>query len=300
MFRMTFIFSITSLVFLCILAGESASLAVQALPQEKPAKEDDQEKEPEYPHLSMGEKERAKRFLTGFKNKKPEKRKAAEERMVALGRGVVPMLLAQAETRHENQAESIYNCLLLLMEEQDVPVLKRQYKSKTARLRLLAVVKMASFKKPAHAAFLKDALEDEDERVRLEAALGLAWLGSPKGLGEIILNLARQRKEPDQRLLDPIPQLKGNVYSGHLFPYLINHKDPDVRIVTAELIALIGDKKLVHVLGSALRDPHNLVQAATVNSLRKLAKDQEPRKFDNVFDLVEAVDAWKKELGVGR
>jgi DUF917 family protein len=44
-------------------------------------------------------------------------------------------------------------------------------------------------------------------------------------------------------------------------------------------------------------DPHNLVQTEVVNSLRKLVKNEQPKKFDNVFELVEEVNKWKKELG---
>jgi HEAT repeat protein len=288
----------TCVAGLHVIAAERAFPSLDAFPQEERSKKPDEEKEPEYPPLSMGEREKAKRLIAGFKNRKPEKRKQAEERMIELGRGVIPLLIGEGETKHAEQSESIFNCLVVLMDEEDAVTLKKCYKSKSQRMRLLSVVGIGSFKKPAYTEFLKAALKDKDDQVRLEAALGLAWLGNPAGLGEIILNLAPQRKEPDPRLLEPIPHLKGNVYSGHLFRYLIDHKDPDVRIVTAEIIALIGDTKLVHVLGSALRDPHNLVQAATVNSLRKLTKGEEPRKFDNVFELVEAVDNWKKELGV--
>jgi len=81
-------------------------------------------------------------------------------------------------------------------------------------------------------------------------------------------------------------------------PYLVRHKDPEVRISTITVILAINDKKLKKALGRALNDPHNLVKTAAVNGLRKLVNNEGPKEFSNVFVLVEAVNKWKKDLGM--
>lgn len=258
------------------------------------AEEDDDE--PLYPALSPLEKDKAKHLLKDFRNKNPEKRKEFEKRMIDLGRGVIPFLIEQAATRHKTQAECIFNCLVALTDERDVEAMLECFQSKSIHLRRLSVIKIAAIRDEEHLDSLKKAYKDPDADIKLEAAIGLAYLGDPAGLGEIIVATAAEQPDPPARYKEAIPCLKGNVFTGHLFPYLLYHEDPAVRVVTAQMIGTMGDKKLVHVLAKALEDSHNLVQAATVNALRQLVNGEEPRKFDNMFELIEEVDKWKKKL----
>lgn len=282
--------------FLSLPRGEES----RALPDEDEQEDGEKVKQPVYPKLSALHKQKVKRLFTSFKNRNPAKRKQHEKEMISIGRGAVPALLENADTKHEAQGVCIYHCLLALMDEQDVVVLKKCYTSKNERKRRLAVVKMASFKNEKHRKFLKEALKDEDPDIRLEAALGLVNLKDASGIGEIILKIAENRKHPPKNLVEPLPILKGHVYGSHFTLYLLSHENPDVRITTAEVIALIGDVRLKSTLGKALRDPHNLVQTAAVNALRKLVNNDEPLQFKNIFELVEEVNKWKKDLGIAR
>jgi HEAT repeat protein len=260
----------------------------------------EEEKPPVYPPLSALHKEQVKRLFSQFKNRNPEKRREAEKDMIAIGRGAVPDLLENGDTRHDHQGECIYRCLMALLDGRDLYTLKNGYKSKAPRMRLLSVVKISSLKKPELAEFLKGAMKDEDDKIRLEAALGLLALKDPGGIGEIIEKVAETRKDPPKRLLEDLPLLHGKVYDSLFTPYLIKHENPDVKIAAAQVITAIGDPRLKSVLGRALDDPHNIVKTAAVNALRKLIRNEEPRTFSTVFELVETVDAWKRELGLIR
>ena len=268
--------------------------------KKKEEEEEEKEKPPEYPPLKPLHRAQAKRLFTAFKNKNPEKRKEAEDTMIAIGRGTVPSLIEKGGTRQKDQGTCIYRCLLALLDERDVYTLKECYRSKTERMRMLAVVCMAGLKNPKHIDFLKAALEDREEAIRLEAALGLLALKDPAGIGVIILNVAKNRKNPPKRLMKDLPLLKGKVYDSLFTPYLIKHDDPEVKIAATLVITQIGDTRLKTVLGRALDDSHNLVQGAAVNSLRALLHHEEPKNYSNVFELVEEVNQWKKELGIIR
>ena len=249
---------------------------------------------PDYPRLSALHKEQAKERLVAFKNRNPKKRDEAVHKMVSIGRSVIPFLLSRIDTRHADQGECIYRSLRALMDRRDAFVLKKCARSKCDRERLLAAAELAEMKDPHARDTLKALLADPKEEVRLEAALGLAEIEDPAGMGEIIRAVARDYKHVPERVTRVIPRLKGHVYGSLFFPFLSDKEKPEVRIAAVEVIVRIGDKGLKSVLGRALDDPHNLVKAAAVNGLRRLVKQQEPRAYSNVFELVEAVNEWKK------
>lgn len=274
--------------------------AYLVLPQdEKQEKKADKDKPPEYPKLSPLHKEKCKRLFRSFKNRNASKRRSFEKDMIKLGRGAIPDLLKNAKTKHENQGECIYNCLVALMDKTDLVTLKKScYESDCPRLKLLAVVKIASFAMPEQRSFLKFAAKSDDPQIKLEAALGLVAIQDPSAIGEIILKVSENRRNPSKRLLKDLPKLSGKTYASMFSPYLVRHKDPEVRISAITVILAINDKKLKQALGKALNDPHNLVKTAAVNGLRKLVNNQGPKEFSNVFVLVEAVNKWKKDLGM--
>jgi len=268
---------------------------------EKTEKRDKKPKPPPIPPLSATDKEKAKRFLTFLKRSDPEKRRSYEDKMVALGRGVIPLLLEKAETTHKHQSGAIARCLTRLLDVKDRELLATLAKSKKAGLRMLVVIKYASTPKEEDKETLKTFLDDSVSEIRLEASLGLVRLGDPAGIKEIVINLAAcTNATKRQALTADLPNLKGKVYSSHFRSLATKHEDHEVRKATLEVIVAIGDKRVKDVLGLALKDDHNLVKGAAVNALRKLLKGQEPVTFPTVFDLVDAVEKWKNEPRISR
>ncbi len=264
--------------------------------QEKKEKEKKDKYKPlPIPALKTIQREQAQRYLKFLKTSNPKKRVKYEEKMIALGRGVIPLLLEKAETDHKHQAEGIARCLTTLLDARDSAILGGFSKSKKIRLRLIAVLKFSEARDPKYQEQLKVYLKDKDPSIRFEAAAGLVSLGDGRGVGEIILKLAEGRSREIERALADIKLLYGKVFDSLFTPYVCGHDDPKVRKAGIEIIVIIGDRKLKTVLVKALNDDHNLVKAAAVNGLRKLLKNQEPIKFPTVFDLVNAVEKWKKE-----
>lgn len=284
-------------ILLLACASGSADTGVAAPPPVLQEEDKEKEKPPEYPKLSALDKEKFKRIMTRFKNRNPEKRKEAELEMMALGRGVVPVLISKSGTRYPDQLECIFNSLAGLTDERDRLTLLALYDSKVERMRFLAVLKIAGMKREDQVDFLKKALDDKNEEIRLEAALGLAFLKEPKGIGEIIFAVSRDRKDPPPRLFEPLPNLKNKTYESKFAPYLDEKQDPEVRIAAVMVITGIKDKSLKKVLNRALYDPHNLVQTTAVNGLRELLDGEGPGEYNNIFELVEEVNKWKKRLG---
>lgn len=272
-----------------------------------PAQEEETEKTekeqppPPIPPLSATDKEKVKRFLTFLKRSDPEKRRSYENKMVTLGRGVIPLLLEKVETTHEHQSGAIVRCLTRLLDVKDREILQKLAQSKKVALRKLVIVKYASTPRKEDKETLKAFLKDSAPEIRLEAALGLVRLGDPAGIAEIVVSLAACKNDGERKALTAdLPNLKGKVYSSHFRSLATKHEDHEVRKAALEVIVAIGDKRIKDVLGLALKDDHNLVKGAAVNALRKLLKGQEPIAFPTVFDLVDAVEKWKNELGVAR
>lgn len=267
---------------------------------EEEKKKKEKEKAPPIPELPTYKKEKAKRLLKLFKNTNREKRRKYQDQMIALGRGAIPFLLGSSESKHELQAEGVARCLDALLVVRDRAILDKLSQSKKTRLRTIAVSKYAAAADPKLKDRLKAFLKDKESPVRLEAGRGLILLGDPSGIGEIILKTAEVEKGEKAKLLENVALVKGKAYDSLFRPYLIAHDNFKVRIACTEVIVAIGDKRFKKILGQALSDDDNLVQTAAVNALRKLVNNEEPATFANVFDLVDAVNKWKKDLGLIR
>jgi len=267
---------------------------------DKKAKKE-QVKKPEYPKLKPVYREKCKRLIRSFMNKNPKKRRKFEQDMIKFGRAAIPYMLDNANVKKAEQQECIYNCLFELMDEQDVETLKTTcYQSKHEIMKRLAVCKIASFEKPSHLNFLKFATKDKDPVLRLEAALGLVAIKDASGVGEIIMKVSENKRTTPKRLLANMPRLKGKAYESMFTPYLVKHENPDVRRSAVKVLLAINDINLKRIIGKALEDPHNLVKTEAVNALRQLVNKEKPKSYRNVFELVEEVNKWKKDLGLIR
>lgn len=295
-------FILVSVLFAGVQSDIPASCSILPPEQEEETeKREKKQKAPPIPPLSATDREKAKRFLTFLKRSDPEKRRAYEDKMIALGRGAIPLLLEKAETTHKHQSGAIERCLEQLLDVRDSEILQKLAKSKKISLRKLVVAKYALAGREEDRERLKTFLEDKAPEIRLEASLGLIRLKDPAGIQAIILGLAVCKTDKERaRLTAELPNLKGKVYSSHFRSLATKHENPEVRKAALEVIVAIGDKRVKDVLGLALKDDHNLVKGAAVNALRKLLKGQDPVTFPTIFDLVDAVENWKKELGVSR
>jgi hypothetical protein len=258
------------------------------------------EKAPPIPPLSALERDKLKRFLKFMKTSNLKKRRGYEDKLIAIGRGAIPSLLEKAETTHVHLAPAVDRCLLVLLDVRDAKILGDFSRSKTVRLRRIAIAKYAGAARPGDKEIIKGFLKDTDAAIRLEAALGLVKMKDPAGIPEIIVASAGASGREKKRILADVALLKGKIYSSHFRSLATKHKDPKVRKAALELIVAIGDKRVKDVLGLALRDDHNLVKTAAVNALRQLIKGEKPTTFETVFALVDAVEKWQKELGLAR
>ena len=270
--------------------------------EEAKKKEKDKEKAPPIPELPAYKKEKARRLLKLFKNTNADKRRKYQDQMIAIGRGAIPFLLEEAETKHPLQAEGVARCLAALLDVRDRTILDKLSQSKNKAFRAIAAAKYAAANDPRLKDKLKFFLKDKEAAVRLEAGLGLIKLGDASGIGEIILKVAEAGKNEKAKkpLLKDVGLVKGKAYDSLFRPYIIAHKDFKVRIACIEVIVAVGDKRFKKLLGQALSDDEREVQAAAVNALRRLVNGEEPITFANIIDLIKTVDQWKKELGLIR
>jgi|GEM_PF-3362612 len=279
-------------------------VALQQEPQGEGVRKAEQkkveDKAPPIEKLNPVNREKAKRFLRALKTTNPKRRRTHEDKIIALGRGAIPVLLEKRGTTNANQAVGLERCLFELLDVRDADILKELTGSKKLWHRRVAAMKYSSSGRDKDRDALKAFIKDSDMSIRFEAALGLVRLADPTGIGEIVLKIGQGDDKDRKRALEDLNLLKGHVYSSHFRSLATRHEDPKVRKATIEVIVAIGDRKVKDVLGLTLSDDHNLVKSAAVNGLRKLLKDEEPITFPTVFDLVDAVEKWKKELGLIR
>lgn len=250
----------------------------------------------EYPVLKGFKKEKSKTLLKAFKNRNPKKRDKAIKDMVKLGRAVIPLLFENAEKAKGPFNDCIVQSIEALTDERDITFLKQACASKNDVLRAQAIKKISGFRTKEYHGLIKNTLEDENTEVRLEAALGLVWLKDSSGLGEIITCISKDLKSPPERFFKALPNLRGELMYRKIFDLLVHDKDPNVRTATVVVLTEIGGESVFYLLKKALEDSDAKVQKATVNGLRKLVDNAPPRSFDTLFELVEAVNQWKKRL----
>ncbi len=280
------------------------------------------------PALSATDKAKLDRVIKKLTSKKTKARLIAEQGVLEFGRAAIPILLEEAKTTSTVKQASIQSCLVRLADMRDWDLVEAQLEATPPAplaLRRFAARKAGELQLLHLIPQLEPLLEDGDTELRLEAAVGLASLGTEAGLGalaEVYTTIYRveQGRQGDEKLSaeETAASLEQGERIRQALAGLADHGrhealsarlkvDPKADGTNAEgaaldrqsaiaLLEAIGDRQAVHGIARALDDSHNIVQREAINALRQLVEQAEPFSGGSIFQQINEVKRLKDVL----
>lgn len=267
------------------------------------------------PELRTSDAVKLERELKKLRNSKATARRKTEDKIIRLGRGCLPELLAAATTDHAGKADGLRRCVLELADLRDRELIGAQLESELPLLRRIAAEWIARHAFAPLVEPLRPLVRDADAEVAWAAALALTRLGQPDGLDVILARVteptgrevdeeAKSRAAADAELAKAaLGALAGNgkhspLVAGMRRDETLERDDPAAHAATrrasVQLLAAIGDDVALGAVHAALDDPHNLVQRDAIDALRRLLEDKPPFDGGSIFAQLKEVDRLKK------
>ncbi|MHC5211481.1 MAG: HEAT repeat domain-containing protein [Planctomycetota bacterium] len=252
------------------------------------------------PELSAAKNEKLKRAVKKLRNDSDKHRHAAEADVIAFGRSAIPQLLDASTTDHEAMQDAILSCLAAVADINDRAIVAEQFGSERPLLRRFAAREAGESGLAALLDKLPPLLEDDDESVRLEAALALVANGREDGLGIATLAYTGPAKE---RVLAALPGVAGKGDHAPVAQLMVidpkrEKRDPEgaaqERLAAVQILHAIADPAAVRLLVRALDDKHNVVQRASIDALRALLEDKPPLETSSIFQQINEVKRLKE------
>ena len=256
------------------------------------------------PELDARQQAKLDRALDKLRNSNAERRAETEADVIGFGRGAIPALLDAASTTHEGKQAGLVVCLAALVDLRDREIVAAGLTSEHVVLRRFAAVAVGKLGLPEQLDALPPLLADEDEIVRIEAALSLVTHGREQALPHLI---AVYDSDWQPRVLAALP---GVVDKGdHRALVALLTPDPEraqfqpdavaaEQLATVRMLHAIGDQHAVIALRRALDISNNLVQRGAIDALRDILEDKPPLEAGSIFAQVAEVERLK-QLGAG-
>lgn len=256
------------------------------------------------PELDARQQAKLDRAIDKLRNSNAERRAKTEEDVIAFGRGAIPALLDAASTTHEGKQAGLVVCLAALVDLRDREIVAQSLASEEVVRRRFAAVAAGKLGLPDQLDALAPRLSDEDEIVRIEAALSLVTHGREEALPHLI---AVYDSDWQPRVLAALPGVVDKGDHGALVARLDadperQQLDPDAvaaeQLATVNMLHAIGDQHAIIALRRALDISNNLVQRGAINALRDILEDKPPLEAGSIFAQVAEVERLK-QLGAG-
>jgi len=261
------------------------------------------------PELSAAKAQTLGLEIDKLRNNNAEGRAKAEAVIIAMGRGAVPALVAEAHTRHAGQQEGLLNCLLALTDKNDRGLVEESLASPHVTLRRFGARRAGELKLAPLMDKLPPLLADEDLTVRTEAALALLSTGREEGLAVAATVMDGPQRD---RVVKALRGVAGKgPHEGVAAMLVIDEErerfEPEVaskeRMAAVDLLHAIGDPVSQELLVRALDDHHNIVQRMAIDALRDLLEKQPPMTGSSIFQQIKEVErlrqVWKEKGRAG-
>jgi len=252
------------------------------------------------PPLTPAKQAALDRLIKSLRASNATARAKTERKVIDMGRGTIPFLIAKTDTDHEGKRAGLVTCLLAVSDVRDRELVHMAIGHQWITARRFGAAKAGQLGLPHLLDQLPSLLDDEDEIVRLEAALALVSNGRPDGLPVLVPQLKGPWR---QRVLYALPGIAGHGTHAPVAEMLKIDKirerdDPEgatnERLAAVELLHRIGDEAAKHLLVRALDDKHNVVQREAVNALRDLLEGQGPMRSTSIFQQINEVKRLKE------
>lgn len=223
---------------------------------------------------------------------------AASAKIVAVGRGAAPVLMASLSRRKSLEAEDarrIVVCLDALVEPADGVLLAEEFGSRRRPLRLWALSRAASFDDAALLPAFRGLLEHEDGETALRAALGCLRAGSLDGWDPVVAaaRSAWRRRGPELRAaFERVRSPEAEQRALRLLAAPANAG----RVTGLRILGGTGTRDGAPQVLPYLDNQDAAVKEAAINALRGMVDGAPPLVNISAFDLIGRADAWRKRL----
>ena len=255
------------------------------------------------PALSAMEAEKLKRAIKKLRNDNAKYRHAAEQEVIAFGRGAIPLLEEAATTKDEAMMDALVNSLCGVADARDRDRVEANLASQLIPLRRFAAREAGDIGLPELLDRIIPLLGDADRPTQVEAALSLVRNGREEGLAVLTLAYGGSYGPGwDDRVLAALPGIANK--GPHLEAATLltidperEKAEPDVasneRLAAVKLLHAIGDPAATALLVRALDDHHNVVQREAINALRDLLEHKGPLEASSIFQQLNEVKRLK-------
>jgi len=255
------------------------------------------------PKLSNIDAEKCKRSVKKLRNDNAKYRHAAEQEVIAFGRGAIPFLEEAATTKDEAMMDAIVNALCGVADARDRDRVEAHLTSQLIPLRRFAARKTGDIGLPEMLDRLLPLLGDADRPTQVEAALSLVRNGREEGLAVLTLAFGGSYGEGwGERVLAALPGIANKGQHAEVARLLTidtqrEKEDPEAasneRLAAVKLLHAIGDPAATALLVQALDDHHNVVQREAINALRDLLEHKGPLEASSIFQQLTEVKRLK-------
>ena len=244
------------------------------------------------PHLSAGDNpagtegsERIERLIRQLGSGSFQERERAGREIIAIGAAALPRLRSATENADREIARRAKSCIEEIEIDQKVAELVNELKSPDAKVRWAAantiMLEMRSLAKGAVPALIQ-ALEDNDNSVRLQAARALKMVGpgASAAVPRLTQLLSDRKADVDLRWTAAMALSfigKGAESAVPDLLHMLEEKDPILRNGAANSLGLLGrnHKDVVPALIRALNTKDVTALAAAAGALADLGKEPE-------------------------
>ena len=255
------------------------------------------------PKLSNVDTEKCKRSIKKLRNENAKYRHAAEQEVIAFGRGAIPFLEEAATTKDEAMMDAIVNSMCGVADARDRDRVEAHLTSQLIPLRRFAAREAGDIGLPELLDRLLPLLGDADRPTQVEAALSLVRNGREEGLAVLTLAYGGTYGPGwEDRVLAALPGISNKGTHAEVAKLLTidpqrEKEEADVasneRLAAVKLLHAIGDPAATALLVQALDDHHNVVQREAINALRDLLEHKGPLEASSIFQQLKEVERIK-------
>lgn len=247
-----------------------------------------------WPQLKKADRDRARAAIKQLRKEKPELRDAAAAKLIKMGAGVAPLLIAQVSDKAQNINLQLFAVLDEVVDKLHLSLLARELKRKSVACRRYLMRRIALGRDPDMAPVLKARLQDKDEDIAFYAALGALALGDGAGL-ETMLAAARQRWTEHQALIaSTLTPVRSREVSRLVWEHIGQARATD-KMAGLRLLRHLATKDEKVLLRAYLESADFAVKREAINTARVLHGEKPLEKLSS-FQAINLAKQWLQKL----
>lgn len=250
---------------------------------------------PRWPALTEAGRAEARLTLGRLAAVRDDATEAHEQKLVALGAGVAPLVLAALGAKSAAHPEALERVLDRVVTTGHAALLAPESGHASVAVRRYVVAQLARAHDPAHADRLAKAAEDPDAEVRLAGALGLTALGDFRAFDVVFDECRTEWRERADFVATVLAPARGEAATEQVYARM-TRTDVETRITGLRLLRSLAPAEQARGLAVFLdADEHNVKKEA-INALRAVVDGAAPLENLSVFQAIEMAKQWKARI----